>query len=172
MPLSFPRYVLLAPPSAAPWSHCQVGHHFLTKPLLATWLMACWLLYSAQPSSLFLIVSLYLHPNCFLTCYVLLCDRLVEVSGWQRSGAGTGALSQASPVPPYLKRGSNAKPPSLPSLALRPSYSQIVKMKIPLCDPEKGACDPGKVTCDYKGSNLIWFGVWDRLRVTFFTFKL
>jgi len=24
----------------------------------------------------------------------------------------------------------------------------------------------------YKGSNLIWFGVWGRLRVTFFTFKL
>jgi len=25
---------------------------------------------------------------------------------------------------------------------------------------------------DYKGSNLIRFGVWGRLRVTFFTFKL
>jgi len=44
-------------------------------------------------------------------------------------------LSWASPVPPCLKRGLNAKPPSLPSPPLKPSYSQIVKTKIPPRDP-------------------------------------
>src|SRR6266581_2877879 len=53
----------------------------------------------------------------------------------------TSRLSWASPAPPYLKRGSDMKPPSPPNLPLKPSYSQIVKMKIP---PR----DPGKVTCD------------------------
>jgi len=52
-----------------------------------------------------------------------------------------GILSQASPAPPYLKRGSYVKTPSPPDLTLKPSYSQIVKMKIL-------PCDPGKVTCD------------------------
>ena len=31
--------------------------------------------------------------------------------------------------------------PSLPNLPLKPSYSQIVKTKIPLRDPEKKTCD-------------------------------
>jgi len=48
-----------------------------------------------------------------------------------------GILLQASPAPPYLKRGSNATPPSLPNPLLKPSYSQIVKIKIPPCDPER-----------------------------------
>src|SRR5712691_2363006 len=66
---------------------------------------------------------------------------------------GTGVqstlrVSRASPAPPYLKRGLNAKPPSPPTLPLKPSYSQIVKTKIPPCDPEKWARDPGKVTRD------------------------
>jgi len=50
-------------------------------------------------------------------------------------------------VLPHLKRGSHKKPPSPPSLALKPSYSQIVKMKIPLGDSEKRACDPGAMAC-------------------------
>jgi len=57
-------------------------------------------------------------------------------------------VSWALPTPPYLKRGSNKKTPSPPSLPLKPSYSQIAKTKIPPCDPKKRACDPGKVTRD------------------------
>jgi len=57
-------------------------------------------------------------------------------------------VSQASPAPPYLKRGSHAKAPSPPSLPLKPSYSQVVKTKIPPRDPEKKAHDLGKVACD------------------------
>ena len=57
-------------------------------------------------------------------------------------------LSWASPVPPHLKRGSHVKTPSPPDPTLKPSYSQIVKTKIPLCDLEKQARDPGKVTHD------------------------
>src|SRR6266705_3431049 len=57
-------------------------------------------------------------------------------------------LSRASPVPPDLKRGSHAKLPSPPTPPLKPSYSQIVKTKIPPRDPEKRARDPGKVTRD------------------------
>src|SRR6266567_8477129 len=44
-------------------------------------------------------------------------------------------VSRASPAPPDLKRGSHVKPPSPPTLPLKPSYSQIVKTKIPPCDP-------------------------------------
>jgi len=51
-------------------------------------------------------------------------------------------------MPPYLKRGSHTKAPSPPDPTLKPSYSQIVKTKIPPHDPEKQACDPGKVTRD------------------------
>jgi len=58
-----------------------------------------------------------------------------------------GILSQALPTPPYLKRESDVKPPSLPSLPLKPSYSQIVKTKIP-------PCDPGKVTRDSSYDSL------------------
>jgi len=54
-----------------------------------------------------------------------------------------GILSQALPAPPHLKRGSCAKAPSPPDPTLKLSYSQIVKTKIPPCDPEKQACDPG-----------------------------
>ena len=61
---------------------------------------------------------------------------------------GTGSVSRALPAPPYLKRGSHAKVPSPPNPTLKPSYSQIVKTKIPPCDPEKRARDPGKVTRD------------------------
>ena len=57
-------------------------------------------------------------------------------------------LLWASPVPPHLKRGSRTKAPSLSDPTLKPSYSQVVKTKTPLCDPEKQACDPGKVTHD------------------------
>jgi len=65
-----------------------------------------------------------------------------------------GILLQASPTPPYLKRGSDAKPPSLPSPPLKPSYSQIVKMKIAPHDPRKVTCDssrdplPTSAPCD------------------------
>jgi len=55
-----------------------------------------------------------------------------------------GILSRASPVPPYHRRESDAKPPSPPSPTLKPSYSQIVKTKSPTRDPEKLARDPGK----------------------------
>jgi len=48
-----------------------------------------------------------------------------------------GILSWASPTPPHLKRGSHTKSPSLPSPTLKPSYSQIVKTRIPSRDPEK-----------------------------------
>jgi len=58
------------------------------------------------------------------------------------------ALSWALPAPPHLKRGLDMEPLSPPSLPLKPSYSQIVQTKIPLHDPEKQACDPGKVTHD------------------------
>jgi len=58
------------------------------------------------------------------------------------------ALSQASPTSPYLKRGSHTKVLSPPDPTLKPSYSQIVKTKIPPRDPEKWARDPGKVTRD------------------------
>ncbi len=57
-------------------------------------------------------------------------------------------LSQVKPVLPHLKRGLYKKPPSPPNLTLKPSYSQIVKMKIFPCDPEKQAHDPGKLLCD------------------------
>ena len=95
------------------------------------------------------------------------CHRLTLLSGQEREGwqaelhqylkdmpanitkdTDIMELSQASPVPPCLKRGSDAKPPSLPSPPLKPSYSQIVKTKIPPHDTEKQARDPGKVTCD------------------------
>jgi len=59
-----------------------------------------------------------------------------------------GPLSQALPVPPDLKRGSHTKALSPPSPPLKPSYSQIVKTKIPPRDLEKQARDPGKVTRD------------------------
>ena len=58
------------------------------------------------------------------------------------------SLSRASPAPPHLKRGSCEKPPSPPSLALKPSYSQIVKTKKPPRDPEKPARDPKRVSGD------------------------
>ena len=57
-------------------------------------------------------------------------------------------MSRASPAPPYLERGLRAKAPSPPNLTLKPSYSQIVKTKIPPRDLEKRARDPGKVTRD------------------------
>jgi len=38
------------------------------------------------------------------------------------------------------------KAPSPPDLTLKPSYSQVVKTKIPPHDPETWAHDPGKVT--------------------------
>jgi len=53
-----------------------------------------------------------------------------------------GILLWASPMPPHLKRGSHEKAPSPPDPALRPSYSQIVKMKKPPRDPEKQTRDP------------------------------
>src|SRR6266581_8556755 len=56
-------------------------------------------------------------------------------------------VSRASPAPPNLKRGSHAKPPSPPIPPLKPSYSQIVKTKIPPHDPEKQARDPGAMAC-------------------------
>jgi len=60
-----------------------------------------------------------------------------------------GILLWASPTPPYLKRGSNTELPSLPNPPLKPSYSQIVKTKIPPRDPEKKtrdlSCDPSPV---------------------------
>ena len=55
-------------------------------------------------------------------------------------------LSRASPVPPDLKRGSHAKHPSPPSPTLKPSYSQIVKTRIPPRDPEKQARDSGNIS--------------------------
>jgi len=55
-------------------------------------------------------------------------------------------VSWASPAPPYLKRGSHMKAPSPPNLTLKPSYSQMVKTKIPPCDPEKQAHDPGSLS--------------------------
>ena len=58
------------------------------------------------------------------------------------------SVLRASPAPPYLKRGSHKKPPSPPSLALRPSYSQIVKTKTPPHDPVKLACDHRRVSHD------------------------
>jgi len=57
-------------------------------------------------------------------------------------------MSQASPTLPYLKRGSHTKAPSPPDPTLKPSYSQIVKTKIPPRDSGKQARDPGKVTRD------------------------
>jgi len=57
-------------------------------------------------------------------------------------------MSRASPASPHLKRGSYEKPPSPPSPALKPSYSQIVKTKKPPHDPEKQACDPKRTSCD------------------------
>ena len=57
-------------------------------------------------------------------------------------------MSRASPAPPHLKRGSYEKPPSPPSPALKPSYSQIVKTKKPPRDPEKQAHDPKGISCD------------------------
>jgi len=55
-----------------------------------------------------------------------------------------GILLRASPMPPYLKRRSDAKPSSPPNPPLKPSYSQIGKTKITPHDPEKQACDPEK----------------------------
>jgi len=55
---------------------------------------------------------------------------------------------RALPVPPCLKRGSHTKVLSPPNPTLKPSYSQIVKTKIPPRDPEKRARDPGIVTRD------------------------
>ena len=59
-------------------------------------------------------------------------------------------LSQASPTPPHLKRGSYEKPPSPPSPALKPSYSQIVKMKKPPCDPGAMARAPAMKGSQYR----------------------
>ena len=63
-----------------------------------------------------------------------------------RAEAKASAVSWASPAPPYLKRGSHTKPPSPPSPTLKPSYSQIVKTRIPPRDPEKQAHDPGNLS--------------------------
>jgi len=57
-------------------------------------------------------------------------------------------VSRTSPAPPYLKRGLNVELPSPPNPPLKPSYSQIVKTKIPPRDPEKKACDQRKGTRD------------------------
>jgi len=69
---------------------------------------------------------------------------LTTASAFQQSST----LSWASPAPPYLERGLCAKAPSPPDPTLKPSYSQIVKTKIPPRDLEKRARDPGKVTHD------------------------
>jgi len=74
---------------------------------------------------------------------------------WWPCALNIQPLSRASPVPPHLKRGSHAKTPSPPDPTLKPSYSQIVKMKIPPRDPGKVtrdlSCDtsPALVTCDF-----------------------
>jgi len=57
-------------------------------------------------------------------------------------------LLRALPMPPYLKRRSHIKTPSPPDPTLKPSYSQVVKTKIPPHDPGKQARDPRKVTYD------------------------
>ena len=76
-----------------------------------------------------------------------------------------GILSQASPASPHLKRGSYEKPPSPPSPALKPSYSQIVKTKKPSRDPEKQTRDPKKISCDQccDGSSCIFLKTCDNL---------
>jgi len=74
----------------------------------------------------------------YLEKYELLCLLSETIS----------SLSQASPAPPHLKRGSLEKPPSPPSLPLKPSYSQVVKTKISPHDLKKQARDPGKLSPD------------------------
>jgi len=61
-----------------------------------------------------------------------------------------GILSQASPTPPYLKRGSHTKAPSPPDPTLKPSYSQVVKMKIPPHDPGAMARAPAMKGSRYR----------------------
>jgi len=68
---------------------------------------------------------------------------VVSLYGFRRE-----LLSWALPTPPCLKRGSDVISPSLPSLPLKPSYSQIVKTKIPPCDPKKETHDPRRVLHD------------------------
>ena len=65
---------------------------------------------------------------------------------WRPKEGILSRASPATPAPPHLKRGSHEKPPSPPSPALKKSYSQIVKTKIPPRDPGKQACDPGKLS--------------------------
>jgi len=70
-------------------------------------------------------------------------------------GDGGRIVSRASPAPPHLKRGSYEKPPSPPSPALKPSYSQIVKTKKLPRDPEKQARDPKRTSCDISRDPLV-----------------
>ena len=92
LPASFPTYVLLAPPFAAPWSHCQVSHLFTAPPPLPLRTSTHNLLCLGRRLGLYLLISLYPHPNHFIACFVLLCDGRLEESGWHRGRAGTEAL--------------------------------------------------------------------------------
>jgi len=83
-------------------------------------------------------------PTNDFTC---LCQYLCMDGATQYLSGYIQSVSRASPAPPYLKRGLHEKPPTPPSPPLKPSYSQIVKTKIPPRDPEKRACDPGNQSC-------------------------
>jgi len=92
LPASFPLYVLLAQPFAAPWSHCRVHHLFSNPPPLWQRASTRSLLCSGRRLGLYLIILLYPHPDHFIACFVLLHDGRVVESGWRRGRAGTEAL--------------------------------------------------------------------------------
>ena len=91
LPTSFPSYVLPAPPFAVSWSHCQVSHLFTIPPSLPLRASTCNLL-CAHHLGLYLIISLYPHPDHFIACFVLLHGGQLVESGWHHGRAGTEAL--------------------------------------------------------------------------------
>ena len=92
LPTFFPTYVLPAPPFVASWLHCQVSHLFTIPPPLQLRTSTCNLLCMGRRLGLYLIISLYPHPDHFIACFVLLHDGQLEESGWCCSRVGTEAL--------------------------------------------------------------------------------
>ena len=73
------------------------------------------------------------------------CELLKQFHNRQVRLVTTNQALQAQWKPKEgIKRGT----PKFTYPPLKPSYSQIVKTKVPPCDPEKWARDPGKVTHD------------------------
>ena len=129
LPPSFPTYVLPAPPFAASWSHCRVSHLFTVPPPLRLHTSTRNLLCAGRRLGLYLIISLYPHPDHFIACFVLLRNGQLEESGWRRGRAGTEALLLALVDGLRLASGYHVGPLRvfLPNRAVAPLLFKLSK---------------------------------------------